>query len=57
MPDFFILAENADRLLTEDGLDLLVTEEEAAAAAANIIIVGGRNSIAKRIMDKYYIKL
>ena len=29
----------------------------AAGASADIIIVGGRNSVAKRIMDKYYIKL
>ena len=54
-----ILLENGDRLLTEDGLDVLITEAVAAAAAASadIIIVGGRNNIAKRIMDKYYIKL
>ena len=40
MPDFFILAENDDRLLTEDGADLLVLEEAVLAVLRQLLLMG-----------------
>jgi len=38
MPDNFILLENDDRLLTEDGVDLLVLEEAISAILERLLM-------------------